>query len=37
MSRIKIVYKPLSKEEKEKFDKSQQEFYEKYIIVQKGK
>ncbi len=31
MAKIKIVYKPLSKEEQDKFDKSQQEFYEKYI------
>jgi hypothetical protein len=36
MSRIKMVYKPLSKEEQDKFDKSQQEFYEKYIKAQKG-
>ncbi len=31
MAKIKIVYNPLSKEEQDKFDKSQQEFYEKYI------
>ena len=31
MAKVKIVYKPLSKEEKDKFDKSQQEFYKKYI------
>ena len=36
MAKVKIVYKPLSKEEKDKFDKSQQEFHEKYIKVQKG-
>ena len=36
MSRIKIIYKPLSKKEKEKFNKSSQEFYEKYIKAQKG-
>ena len=35
-NRIKMVYKPLSKEEKEKFDKSNQEFYEKYIKAQNG-
>ena len=35
MAKIKIVYKPLSKEEQDKFDKSQQEFYE-YIKAQKG-
>lgn len=37
MAKIKIVYNPLSKEEQDKFDKSQQEFYEKYIKAQKGK
>ena len=33
-----MVYNPLSKEEKDKFDKSQKEFYEKYMKnkVQKG-
>jgi hypothetical protein len=36
MSRIKTVYKPLSNEEQKKFDKSSQEFYEKYIKAQKG-
>jgi len=36
VTKVKIVYKPLSKEEQDKFDKSQQEFYEKYIKVQKG-
>ncbi len=35
MAKIKIVYKPLSKEEQDKFDKAQQEFYE-YIKAQKG-
>lgn len=35
MAKIKIVYKPLSKDEQDKFDKSQQEFYE-YIKAQKG-
>lgn len=34
MAKIKIVYKPLSREEKDKFDKAQQEFYE-YIKAQK--
>ncbi len=36
MAKIKMVYNPLSKEEQDKFDKSQQEFYEKYIKAQKG-
>ena len=36
MAKVKIVYKPLSKEEQDKFDKSQQEFYGKYIKAQKG-
>ena len=36
MAKIKIVYNPLSKEEQDKFDKSKQEFYEKYIKVKKG-
>lgn len=31
-----MVFKPLSKEEKGKFDKSCQEFYEKYIKAKKG-
>ena len=35
MAKIKIVYNPLSKEEQDKFDKSQQEFY-KHIKAQKG-
>ena len=35
MAKIKIVYKPLSKDEQEKFDKAQQEFY-KHIKAQKG-
>jgi hypothetical protein len=35
MAKIKMVYNPLSKEEQDKFDKSQQEFYEKYIKAQK--
>lgn len=35
MAKIKIVYKPLSKDEQDRFDKSQQEFYE-YIKSQKG-
>ena len=37
MAKIKIVYKPLSKEEQDKFDKFQQEVYEKYIKAHKGK
>lgn len=36
MAKIKIVYKPLSKDEQDKFDKSKQEFYEKFIKVKKG-
>ena len=28
MAKIKIVYKPLSKDKQDKFDKSKQEFYE---------
>ena len=36
MAKIKIVYKPLSKDEQDKFDKSKQEFYEKYIKAKKG-
>ena len=36
MAKIKMTYNPLNKEEQDKFDKSQQEFYEKYIKVQKG-
>lgn len=36
MAKIKMVYNPLSKEERERFEKSQQEFYEKYIKVRKG-
>lgn len=36
MTKIKIVYKRLSKDEQDRFDKSQQEFYEKYIKAQKG-
>lgn len=36
MAKIKIFYNPLSKEEQDKFDKSQQEFYEKYIKARKG-
>lgn len=35
MAKIKMVYKPPSKDEQEKFDKAQQEFYE-YIKSQKG-
>ena len=31
-----MTYNPLNKEEQDKFDKSQQEFYEKYIKAQKG-
>lgn len=31
MTKIKVFYNPLSKEEKDKFDKSQQDFYEQYI------
>ena len=37
MAKIKIVYNPLSKEEQDKFNKSKQEFYEKYIKAHKGK
>lgn len=36
MAKIKIVYKPLSKEEQDKFDKFQQEVYERYMKIQKG-
>ena len=36
MGKIKMSYNPLSKEEQDKFDKSKQEFYEKYIKAQKG-
>lgn len=36
MAKIKMTYNPLNKEEQDKFDKSQQEFYEKYIKEQKG-
>ena len=36
MAKIKIVYKPLSKDEQDKFDKSKQEFYKKYIKAKKG-
>ena len=36
MIKIKIVYKPLNKEEQDKFDKFKQEVYEKYIKAQKG-
>lgn len=36
MAKIKIVYKPLSKDEQDKFDKSHQEFYENYIKAKKG-
>jgi hypothetical protein len=36
MTKIKIVYNPLSKEEQDKFDKSQQVFYERYIKAQEG-
>jgi len=36
MAKIKMVYNPLSKEERERFGKSQQEFYEKYIKARKG-
>lgn len=35
MAKIKIVYKPLSKDEQDKFNKSKQKFYE-YIKAQKG-
>ena len=35
MSRIKIIYNPLSKEEQEEFDKTNQKFYEKYIKSKK--
>lgn len=35
MAKIKIVYKPLNKDEQDKFDKSKQDFYE-YIKLQKG-
>lgn len=31
MTKIKIVYKPLSNDEQERFDKSKKEFYEKYM------
>lgn len=34
---IVMTYNPLSKEERERFEKSQQEFYEKYIKAPKGK
>ena len=36
MAKIKMSYNPLSKEEQNKFDKSKQEFYEKYIKAKKG-
>lgn len=35
MAKIKIVYKPLSKDEQDRFDKSKQEFY-KHIKAKKG-
>ena len=35
MAKIKMVYKPLSKDEQDRFDKSKQEFYE-HIKSQKG-
>ena len=35
MVKIKMVYKPLSKDEQDKFDKSKQDFY-KHIKVKKG-
>ena len=35
MAKVKMAYKPLSKDEQDKFDKSQQEFYEKYIKYRK--
>lgn len=35
MAKIKMVYKPLSKDEQDRFDKSKQEFY-KHIKAQKG-
>ena len=35
MAKIKMVYNPLSKDERERFEKSQQEFYEKYIKYRK--
>ena len=31
MAKIKMVYNLLSKKEREKFEKSQQEFYDKYM------
>ena len=37
MAKIKIVYKPLSKDEQDRFDKSKQEFYEKCIKPKKKK
>ena len=37
MTKIEVSYIPLSKEEQDKFDKSQQEFYEKYIKHRKEK
>jgi hypothetical protein len=33
---IVMTYNPLSKEERERFEKSQQEFYDKYMKTQKG-
>ena len=33
---IVMTYNPLNKEERERFEKSQQEFYDKYMKEQKG-